>query len=98
MKYVGKRSARGTLVKSSVSSGGAQIKSSVASVKALNDHSLCGIMAGTSQKNPRYLWLVPLWIARVLRKKGVSVFLSDLLRDQQLDFIGLQETTPYGSY
>jgi exonuclease III len=29
---------------------------------------------------------------RGVGKKGMSVFLADLLRDQQLDFIGLQET------
>jgi hypothetical protein len=26
-------------------------------------------------------------------KKGMSVFLSDLLREQDIDFVGLQETT-----
>jgi hypothetical protein len=29
---------------------------------------------------------------RGVGKKGMSVFLADFLRDQQLDFIGLQET------
>jgi hypothetical protein len=29
---------------------------------------------------------------RGVGKKGMSVFLSDLLREQEIDFVGLQET------
>jgi hypothetical protein len=29
---------------------------------------------------------------RGVGKKGMSIFLADLIKDQQVDFIGLQET------
>jgi hypothetical protein len=56
-KSADRKSLRGTLAKSGVASGGAHSRSSDASVKSLNDHPLCGIMAGTRRRkqNPGYL-------------------------------------------
>jgi hypothetical protein len=56
-KYACKILLGGTLAKSVVASGGAHTKSSVTSVKDLNEDPLCGIMAGARRRkvNPKYL-------------------------------------------
>jgi hypothetical protein len=79
----------GSLAKSGDATRRAQSKSSVASVKALNDHLLCGIIAGTRRRKK----IQNIYDRSNFNgKSDMSIFLSGPLKDQQLDFIGLHET------
>jgi hypothetical protein len=89
-----RKSLRGTLAKSGVASGGAQSKSSVASVKVYNDHPFVW-HCDSNQKDKTKFKLSMLGATlncSGVGKKGTSIILLDPLREQELDFVGLQET------
>ena len=74
--------------------GGAQVGCSAASVKVNNNHPVSGVVAGSRirKKKPKVFMIGASLNCRDVGKKGMSTFLSDFIKEQMLDFIGLQET------